>query len=280
MYRTIIAELQTMELAEKVLPVATRLTIAHDAHLIGLHVNSAPYVPPVLGYELPGDILEQMRERETRRGVAIRALFDDAIARENSISAEWRAPDALTTDVSDTVLDQARRADLVVTGQVDEDHQKGADTELAGTLVLESGRPVLIVPYAGSVRSIGESVFVAWNGSREACRAVFDALPLMTKAKEVRLYGVDLLDTRAETPTIHGADLAAALARHGIRAVVENASGSAGSVANELLSRVADRGSDLLVMGGYGRSRARERVFGGATRDILRSMTVPVLMSH
>lgn len=278
-YRTILAELGTASLAAKVLPVATRLALAQNAHLIGLHAIPAPHIPSTLGYDLPSSIVDEMRAREAKRSDEIKAVFDAAIARESSMSAEWRAPESISTDVSDIVLDQTRRADLVITGQVDEDHRAGGDFELAGTLVLESGRPILIVPYAGTVQTIGESVFVAWNGSREASRAVFDAMPFLLGASEVRLYGVDLLDTRSETPTIHGSDLAAALARHGVRAVVENASGGTG-IANELLSRMADRGSDLLVMGGYGHSRARERIFGGATRDILRSMTVPVLMSH
>lgn len=278
-YKTILVNLETDKCADKVLPVAIRLALAHEAHLIGIHVMPGP-AHPVFGYEIPSEVYDSMRAAAQSRADAMHKKFEHAVGAEVAMSAEWRTVESRNPDITNTLLEHVRRADLVITAQVDQEHPDKANRELAGTLVLEGGRPVLVVPYAGEVRHFGELVFVAWNGSRESARAVFDALPLLQTAKEVRLYGVNPDTGDAEHPMAPGAELATTLARHGVNAVVENVSGSRTSVGNELLSRAADRGSDLLIMGGYGRSRARERIFGGATRDILTTMTIPVLMSH
>jgi nucleotide-binding universal stress UspA family protein len=121
---------------------------------------------------------------------------------------------------------------------------------------------------------------VAWDGSREATRAVHDALPFMRTAQSTTILSVNAAHA-GEHGRIPGADIATVIARHGAPVKVENIeTGPGGSVGEVLLSQVADSGADLLVMGAYGHARWRELVMGGATRTILRSMTVPVLMSH
>jgi len=145
-------------------------------------------------------------------------------------------------------------------------------------LALGVGRPVLIVPRYGTFETVGERVLVAWNGSREATRAVHDALPLLKLASSVTVLSIDPEhDTGDRIP---GADIALHLARHGVAAEGMSTVGLDISVGDLLLSRAADLGADLIVMGAYGHSRVRELVLGGATRHILQHMTVPVLMSH
>ena len=139
-----------------------------------------------------------------------------------------------------------------------------------------SGRPVLVVPYAGRHEGLGSRVLVAWNASREAARAVHDALPLLTRARSVVVLAVDPPDE----DHIPGADIAAHLAHHGVHVEARHTVAPDIEVGDELLNLISDLGADLLVMGAYGRSRWREAVFGGATRHILAHMTVPVLMAH
>jgi nucleotide-binding universal stress UspA family protein len=137
---------------------------------------------------------------------------------------------------------------------------------------------VLVVPRYGTFDTVGERVLVAWNGSREATRAVHDALPILKLATKVTVLSID--PERDTGDRIPSADIALHLARHGVAAEGTSTVGLDISVGDLLLSRAADLGADLIVMGAYGHSRMRELVLGGATRHILQHMTVPVLMSH
>jgi len=147
-------------------------------------------------------------------------------------------------------------------------------------VMIAGGRPVLFIPTAGRFPTIGSNATIAWNGSRESARAVFDALPFLVAAKQVRILAVNPDDTELHGTVLPGSELATALARHGVKCEVARSVAPDIGIGDELLSRLADRGSDLLVMGGFGHSRFREFIFGGATRSILAHMTAPVLMSH
>jgi nucleotide-binding universal stress UspA family protein len=147
-------------------------------------------------------------------------------------------------------------------------------------VMLASGRPVLAIPYAGQFEQIGERVLVAWNASREATRAVNDALPLLMGAKAVTILAVNPKHGIEGHGDVPAADIALHLARHGVKAEAAHTIAKDISEGDALLSYAADLGADLIVAGGYGHSRAREMVFGGATRTLLQEMTVPMLLSH
>jgi nucleotide-binding universal stress UspA family protein len=174
----------------------------------------------------------------------------------------------------------ARHADLVVLGQADpEDGPPSAAGTVAAAL-FDSGRPVLVVPYAGTFVTAGRRVLVGWNASREAARAVNDALPLLVGAEVVTVSAVNPrrgLDGHGDEP---GADIALHLARHGVKVDVEHSAAPEIEAADILLNRASELSADLLVVGAYGHSRLREMILGGVTRSLLRQMTVPVLMSH
>jgi nucleotide-binding universal stress UspA family protein len=138
----------------------------------------------------------------------------------------------------------------------------------------------LVVPYAGRFERIGERVLVAWNASREAARAVSDSLPLLSRAKSVTVMAVNPKSGPNAHGDVPGADIALFLARHGIKTEATQVFADDVDIGDMLLSRAADLGTDLLVMGAYGRSRLTELMLGGATRQILSEMTIPVLMSH
>jgi nucleotide-binding universal stress UspA family protein len=147
-------------------------------------------------------------------------------------------------------------------------------------VVLHSARPTLVLPYAGRFDSIGANVLVAWDDSREAARALSDALPLLLSAKRVQVIGWNEHGA-AEDKTLQARldALHKWLMWHGVAAEVSVETTDIG-IAESMLSRAADIGADLIVMGAYGHARLAERVLGGATRGLLASMTVPVLMSH
>jgi nucleotide-binding universal stress UspA family protein len=137
-----------------------------------------------------------------------------------------------------------------------------------------------VIPFAGDFPVIGEHVLVAWNASREATRAVADALPLLSRARAVTVLAINPRHGIGGHGDVPAADIALHLARHGVRAEAAHTIATDIPDAEALLSYAADIGADLIVAGGYGHSRARELVFGGVTRSLLKEMTVPVLLSH
>jgi nucleotide-binding universal stress UspA family protein len=198
-------------------------------------------------------------------------------AAATDVSTEWRAVEGDSAEVTSV---HARYADLTVLGQVDPDHPTGA-SDLPEQVILGSGRPVIVVPYAGTFKTMGQHVMVAWNASREATRAVNDALPILERAARVRVVSVNPEDGPPRGHgAVPGADISLHLARHGVRVETETVNADHVRVDDALLSRAFDVGADLIVMGAYGHSRLGEFVLGGATRHILRQITIPVLMSH
>ena len=135
-------------------------------------------------------------------------------------------------------------------------------------------------PHGVAPASVGENVLVAWDGGREAARAIGDALPLLERAKHIDIVAVDDDGESDVGERLAGARLGAWLHAHGIAAGVSHEEVRDIAIGEWLLDRVADLGSDLIVMGGYGHARMRELVLGGVTRTVLRSMPVPVLMAH
>jgi len=175
---------------------------------------------------------------------------------------------------------EARYADLVVVSQTDNDEVlPGVMSDFPEYVVMNSGRPVLIVPYAGEFMHVGKKVLIAWDGSMEASRAITGAMPFLRHAQEVKVVVFNAerqVNVHGEQP---GADIALHLARHGVKVDVLQETTEQDS-GNALLSLAADTFADLLVMGCYAHSRFREILLGGASRTVLESMTLPVLMSH
>jgi nucleotide-binding universal stress UspA family protein len=255
--------------------VAVALAAQHEAHLTGLHVMAWPQLPGYIEAQLPPSFHEEQRRELDERARRVATRLQEG-ARRKGVTPEWRTAEG---DVLAMVGLHARYADLTVLGQgVDLEDPSGELAWLPEELVLGVGRPVLIVPRYGSFPTVGERVLVAWNGSREATRAVNDALPILRRATAVTVLSIDAEGEPYRR--VPGADIALHLARHGIRTEAASTRSVDLPVGDVLLSFAADCGADLLVMGAYGHSRLREMLLGGATRHILRHMTVPVLMSH
>ncbi|MBI3453281.1 MAG: universal stress protein [Rhodospirillales bacterium] len=257
------------------LDVALDLARDHDAHLTALYVVSIPYIPAYIAGNLPKLALDMQEALLHEEGQKIEKIFREK-AREAGREIEWREARG---DLESATLIQARHADLAIVSQAGGDSvaESAAET-LPETLIMGAGRPVLVVPRFGQYPKFGQRALIAWNGSREAVRAVNDALPLLRRAQQVWVLSADPADhgTRRHA----GADIALHLARHGVKAEASTTHAEDIDIGNLLLSRTADMGADLVVMGAYGHSRTREIVLGGATRHLLQHMTVPVLFSH
>jgi nucleotide-binding universal stress UspA family protein len=206
-------------------------------------------------------------------------MFEGRVAASGfGLATEWRAVEGEVAEVASL---HARYADLAVIGQADpEGVAPGAAANLPERLILGAGRPVLVVPYAGRFEAVGRRVLLAWNATRESTRAANDALPILERAARVTVVSVNPRSGPGGHGAVPGADIALHLARHGVRAEVAAVVTDEVGVDDMLLSQAADTGADLIVMGGYGHSRLGELVLGGATRHILRQITVPVFMSH
>lgn len=253
--------------------LAAQLAARHNAHLAGLYVKPSPYVPAYVAGPAGAEVVEMQRRLAEEGAEEAKKIFEKACKAEGT-SPDWRVDEGLIEDV---VALHARYADMAVVGQHDPDTGMGPD--VAGQVALGSGRPVLVVPYAGKFDKVGEHVLVAWNASAEAARAVNDALPLIAAADKVTVLSINPKSTRGHGE-VPGADITLHLARHGIKAEATSTNADDIDVGNLLLSRASDLGADMIVMGAYGHSRTREMLFGGASRHILHHMTVPVLMSH
>jgi nucleotide-binding universal stress UspA family protein len=274
-YKTILVHVDNGKRSAVRLDIACRLAKLSDAHLIGLHALTVVKLPSYAMVE-GGVQVREFHERMLRESaVAAEALFKQTVKAAGIEKVEWRKS---RRDAVDSVPIHGRYADVLVIGQPNETDASGVEPDFAERLLLAAGRPALVIPYAGDFPTVGTRVLVAWNASREATRALTDAIPILREAKQVDVIAFNPKDApHGEVP---GADIGLYLARHGIKVSVSQQTAEDVDVGNQLLSRAADLDSDLVVMGAYGHSRMKELILGGATRTVLNSMTVPVLMSH
>lgn len=257
--------------------VAIRLANAFGAHLIGLHVADIPTLRPAVLAEFPPQVLDMLSRARRDSADKARGLFEQRIRADGEgITSEWRAVHGDTAELASLHI---RYADLAIAGQVDPDDPSG-DVDATERVVLGAGRPVLVVPYTGTFTALGRRIMVAWNASREATRAVNDAMPLFERAESVRVVSVNPQRGTRGHGAMPGADISLHLARHGVRAEAQTITADDVRVDDALLSHAFDVGADLIVMGAYGHSRLGEFVLGGATRHMLRQITIPVFMSH
>ncbi|GIZ50476.1 universal stress protein [Noviherbaspirillum aridicola] len=279
-YRTIAVHVNASAHTPARVELAARLAALHESHLVGMAATggaSAFYAAGLAGEGAValGAYLEFMRESAK----TWLAAFEAGARKEGAPSFEPRMID----DESGIALClQARYSDLLVVGQPDPAERGSGERADAGEYaLLNCGKPVLFVPYSGRFDTVGKRVVIAWDGSLEASRAVSGAIPLLRRADLVQVTVFDPEIGPAAHGEEPGADIALYLARHGVKVEVERQrTGREIDIGNALLSHLSDFGADLLVMGGYGHARVREILMGGVSRTVLRSMTVPVLMSH
>jgi nucleotide-binding universal stress UspA family protein len=278
-YRTILAILDTPKTTRQVTDFAVALANQFEAHVIGAHAEAVAIVPLVAPMEIPDPVtvqaLQDMAHRETEQ---VETLFREA-ARRETLSHEWRSFVTSSGFNSAALVDSARSSDLVIAAQGESGILSETRSELESFL-FESGRPVLLIPHILTTPKPIRRVLIAWNGSREAARATFDAMPFLKAADEVEIFTVDAVETAAQSAEMAGVEIAATLARHGIKVSVNSQQKSGLAPAIAIENRLSDGSIDLLVMGAYGNKRWWEVLFGGVTRTLLDSMTALTLLSR
>ncbi|MCV3764258.1 universal stress protein [Rhizobium sp. TRM95796] len=273
--KTIAVVLSDPKTAQAVTSAAIGVARKENAHLIGLHAEIVDPPPIMTPFDLPdSSIIASLYEAAGERRKAIEAMFNEATAREG-VSAEWRASRGTGVMASQALIDSCRISDLVIASQPASDRVGDVDE-----LLFETGRPALFIPWIDQPVAGFNRVLVAWDGSRESTRAVFDAIPLIKDAAEIELFSVDPQETNSKSAVLTGADLAESLARHGLKVTTNTQDSERVAISAVLENRCTDFAADLLVMGAYSHARIRERLFGGVTQIILESMTVPVFMSR
>jgi nucleotide-binding universal stress UspA family protein len=274
MMKDILVHVDSLPSSDGRLGIAIALAEQHEAHLVALHVRPNFYIPAAPDFPMPASYFEEQEAEIDANAAKARAKFDAAV-RKSNIASEWREGQGFPSDV---VRRQARYADLLIVGQNNPD-ANGQCQDLPDGVLLTTGRPTLVVPYAMPVTSFARNVMIAWDDGAAATRAVHDAIPLIAKGAKVAVVAVNPKDTGDHGP-IPCADICLHLARHGLNAEARSLTAPDAEAGDLLLAYASDNGCDLLVMGAYGHSRMREIVFGGVTAQLLRNMTLPVLMSH
>jgi nucleotide-binding universal stress UspA family protein len=235
-----------------------------------------PVIPATVMGGIPAALIDDQRAGNERAAARAVAAFEETATRAG-VSFDSRTASASLPGAADTFAAMARRFDLSVLAQSEPEKVSPEELIVEGAL-FGSGRPVLVVPDIQKAGLKLGRVMVCWDASRNAARAVADAMPFLARAKTIDV--VIVASERPKSDEIAGADIGQHLARHGFNVEVKRIVATDTDIANTILSHAADSAADLLVMGGYGHSRLREFILGGATRGILTSMTLPTLMSH
>lgn len=279
-YKTILAVLDSPRNTAQVADFAISLSRDFDAHLIGLHAETLASVALVAPMEIPDPVaiqaLQDMAQADTAE---VGRIYKERQSLAG-VSAEWRGLSSAAGYSGTTVIDAARTADLIIAGQGNPEHPTDGWRDLESFL-FDSGRPVLLIPYILKEPKPVRRVLIAWNGSKEAARATFDALPFLKAADSVEILSVSTSEKDPHPSKETGVQIAAALTRHGVRAKFETTACSGKSTPSQVIeNRLADNSIDLLVMGAYTHSWLWQMIFGGTTRTLLQSMTAMTLLAR
>lgn len=267
-FKDILVHIDTRSTCRSRIETAIGIARQQQARLTGLYVIPHPY--------FASRHTDQQQIAETAR-----RSFEERTA-DAGLEAEWICTDCAASgmDMPQLINLHAHYRDLLVVSQVDFEHpDRSSPPDLPERAVLGTGRPVLIVPYAGSFDVVGKHIMLGWRGGPESSRALHDAMPMLQRAESVRVLSVKGRHGD-DSDLFHNSDICRHLKRHGIDASRENLTSGDLKTGDLLLSRVADQGIDLLVIGAFAQARRGHQTLGELGRYLLQSMTVPVLMSH
>lgn len=275
-YKTILVLCDSSTAAAPRITLARHIAERSGGHLIGLHIR--PTFQPPIGFGVTGCFWAY--EERTSADVERSTRTFQRIIGQQGPTTEWIVASGKVGGYATLqAVAQTRCVDLVVLGQTSPDPPiDGIPADLPEAIALWSGRPTLIVPYTGAPALPIKTAVVCWNGSREAALAASGAVPLLKLAADVIVLTIGS-DASADPDAGSAADAVRWLLRHGVNARAEKRVAD-GEIGQAILSRATDLGADLIVMGAYGTPRMKELALGGATRTILRRMTVPVLFAH
>ena len=275
MIKDILANLTIGSPRDVVGDYAVSVANAFKAHLTGIAFAYQPTIPGTIMDRATVSLISEQQAVNKRAALTAGEKFEH-LARRAGLTFEARVIEVNVEAAAERFGRMARGYDLSIVGQARPDGAL-AEKLIVEAALFESGRPVLVVPYIQETGLRLDRVMVCWDGSRNAARAVSSAMPVLTRAGAIDIVTIEQHERSNE---LAGADIAHHLARHGLKVELKPIVSTDTDVPNTILSYAADSSTDLIVMGGYGHSRLREFILGGATRGVLASMTVPTLMAH
>jgi nucleotide-binding universal stress UspA family protein len=275
MFKDMVVNLSVSKNDDATRDYAVSLARLFDAHLAGVAFAVEPVPPALLVEGGPPEWFDDLTQEAEASADAAVARFNEA-TRGSGILAEARRLTTSALGSGNLFSSIARRFDVSIIRQSEPDEDT-TNSLMIESALFDSGRPVLVVPYVQRGGAKLDRGLVCWDGSRNAARAVADAMPLLARAKAVEVV---IVGDRPKSREIPGADIARHLARHGAKVEVREIVAPDLDAGNAILSHAADISADFMVMGAYGHSRLREFILGGVTRSLLKTMTLPTLMSH
>jgi nucleotide-binding universal stress UspA family protein len=278
-YKTILVCLASTEAASQILPTACSIARTFGAHLIGTHTLEALVLYPGIAMHIGAPVFQAFNDRQKAEDEKLHAMFETVIGGED-IFGEWRSLPAMSPHASGQLIGLATRADLIVMAQPDREHERQDQHGMQRDLIMGSGRPTLIIPPNYTDRSTGKTITLAWNGTREAAAAVHGGMPFLGEADCVNVLTVQTGHRHSIDRSTEGHEISKLLARHEVKAEVVHVEQSKSSTGEQILHEAKISGSDLIVMGAYGHSRAHSFLFGDATDYILNQSDLPVLLSN
>ena len=282
MLKDILVPLLLGENHDAALASACAIAARHQSHVVAL-VGVSMVTPIATAWSYyPAGIYETLDEVATATTSALAEAVEQRLSREAATHEIRRSTSLWLTSAEQAAL-HARYADVVVLGVARP--IRDVEKRVFAGVLLDSGRPVLVVPPAAPMGEAAGHAVVAWKSSAEAARAVHDALPLLLGARSVDVLVIEREPGEEDRHggaghDVAGCDIATHLARHGLTVNVVQRPYTPPSTGQSILAYAQASGADLLVVGGYSRSRALEQVFGGVTRTLLEHATMPVLFSH
>lgn len=265
----ILIHLDASTASTKRLHLAINLAKNHNAKLTGLFVITHQHYQP-------------QSSRAEAAAEKTRQIFIDATS-PSGIDAEWLCSDWSVVGVGmpEIISHHTHYTDLLIIGQNSiESEKNGIPDDLPERLILSAGRPVMIVPHAGNFKHAGGKILVAWKAGRESTRAVNDAMPFLQSAAHVDVVAINSSETYGDENENLCEGICEHLCRHGVKAVADKMIASTANVGDTILNRACEGGYDLLVMGAYAHTPQGKMAIGAVAKQILRQMTLPVIMSH
>jgi nucleotide-binding universal stress UspA family protein len=277
-YKNILVYLDQGESNKERVKTALAMSKFHGAQLTGVAVNTLPTASIMLKLGLgAGDKLFKKARKEAKETLK---NFSKKMSEKN-IKTDTCLIECKESLAPERLARFARNYDISIMRQPNPDKpHSDLIADLSEEVLFSSGRPVFFMPYIGAHAIPSRKAIIAWDGSASATRAVHDALPLLESIEETVILVVDAEKIVRNTDSEPGEGLSLHLTAHGIKNQVSRVPSGGVSTSTIVLNEVADKGVDLLVMGGYGTSKLREIILGGVTRSLFQCMTVPVVMSH
>lgn len=264
---------------ERRIQTAIHLAQRHDAELVGVYTTRLTQRYVFDDVALPDQVKKIMGRQLSEEQEAMHAEFLK-LTEAAGIRAQWRAPEGYPEEA---LAMQARYCDLIVMSQTE--NRNSVASVVANrteSVIMNAGRPVLMVPFVGEMLpTIGENILFCWDSGRRAARALADAAPLLSSAKQIVSLTIDPDNDALSAKGIHAGDLAAYCTSHNYPPLTEVVKSRVDNdIGNTILNTATDYGCDMIVMGAYNNNRLREWAFGGTSKTLLQSMTVPILFSH